>query len=69
MDLVLKTMIFLLKTMICVLNMMIWMGISRLMIKEKILSQLTTGKAATNMRRAFQAVDLDGGGDRLYSTR
>jgi len=33
-----------------------------LMIKEKILSGLTTGKSATNMRRAFQAVDLDGSG-------
>ena len=33
-----------------------------LMIKEKILSQLASGKAATNLRRAFQAVDLDGSG-------
>ena len=32
------------------------------MIKEKILSQLASGRAATNLRRAFQAVDLDGSG-------
>lgn len=32
------------------------------MIKEKILSQLAAGRAATNLRRAFQAVDLDGSG-------
>ena len=33
-----------------------------LMIREKLIAQLTTAKAATNLRRAFQAVDLDGGG-------
>ena len=32
------------------------------MIREKLIAQLTTAKAATNLRRAFQAVDLDGGG-------
>ena len=32
------------------------------MIKEKILSKVSFGRAASNLRKAFQAVDLDGSG-------
>ena len=32
------------------------------MIKEKILAKVSFGRAASNLRKAFQAVDLDGSG-------